>query len=81
MKQTWQKLTGEQIGQRTSNTLDEARLYIAARGFWATYQIVFFDIRAFYSNPTRHVNQTLQQCYSLNENEKRRKCNYRVMSM
>ena len=33
IKQTLQKLTGKQIGKRIANTLDEARLDIAAWGF------------------------------------------------
>ena len=53
---TLQKLTGEQFEQRAANTLDEARLDVAARGFWATGQIAFFDIRVFYSNATRYAN-------------------------
>ena len=50
---TLQKLTREQFEQRAANTSDEARLDVAARGFWAAGQIAFFDIRVFYSNATR----------------------------
>ena len=50
---TLKKLTGEQFEQRAANTSDEARLDVAARGFWAAGQIAFFDIRVFYSNATR----------------------------
>ena len=39
---TLQKLTGEQFEQKAANTLDEARLDVAARGFWATGHIAFF---------------------------------------
>ena len=78
---TLQKLTGEQFEQRTANTSDEARLDIAARGFWAAGQIAFFDIRVFYSNATRYANRSLQQGYALNENEKKRKYNNRVMNV
>ena len=56
---TLQKLTGEQFEQRAANTSDEARLDVAARGFWAAGQIAFFDIRVFYSNATRYANQSL----------------------
>ena len=72
---TLQKLTGEQFEQRAANTSDEARLDVAARGFWAAGQIAFFDIRVFYSNATRYANQSLQQCYASNENEKKRNYN------
>ena len=72
-----QKLTGKQFEQRTANTLDASRLDVAARGFWTAGQIAFFDIRVFYSNATRYANQSLQQCYASNENEKKRKYNKR----
>ena len=78
---TLQKLTDEQFEQRAANTSDEARLDVAARGFWAAGQIAFFDIRVFYSNATRYANQSLQQCYASNENEKKRKYNNRVMNV
>ena len=78
---TLQKLTREQFEQRAANTSDEARLDVAARGFWAAGQIAFFDIRVFYSNATRYANQSLRQCYASNENEKKRKYNNRVMNV
>ena len=78
---TLQRLTGEQFEQRTAITSDEARLDVAARGFWTAGQIAFFDIRVFYSNATRYANQSLQQCHASNENEKKRKYNNRVMNV
>ena len=44
-------------------------------------QIAFFDIRVFYTNATRYANQSLQQCYASNDNEKKRKYNNRVMNV
>ena len=78
---TLQKLTGKQFEQRTANTSEEARLDVAARGFWTAGQIAFFHIRVLYSNATRHANQSLQQCYASNENEKKRKYNNRIMNV
>ena len=40
-----QPLTGETLPP-SSNISDEARLDIAARGFWESHQLAFFDIRA-----------------------------------
>ena len=68
---TLQNPTGEQFEQQTANTSYEARLDVAVRGFWTAGQIVFFDIRVFYSNATRYANQSLQQCCASNENEKK----------
>ena len=78
---TLQRLTGEQFEQRTAIISDEVRWDVATRGFWTAGQIVFFDIRVFYSNATRYANQSLQQCYASNENEKKRKYNNRVMNV
>ena len=78
---TWQKLKSKQFEQRAKNTSDEARLDVAARGFWAAGQITFFDIRVFYSNATRYVNQSFQQCYASNGDEKKRKRNNTVMNV
>ena len=49
------KLTGGRFEQRTVNTLDEARLDVAARGFWAASQLAFFEIIFFYPNATRYA--------------------------
>ena len=78
---TLQRLTGEEFEQRTANTSDDARLDVAARGFWTAGQIAFFDLRVFYSNATRYANQSLQQCYASNETEKKRKYNSRVLNV
>ena len=64
---TLQKLTSEQFEQRAANTSDEARLDVAARGFWAAGQIAFFDIRVFNSNATSYASQNLKQCYAWNK--------------
>ena len=74
-------MTGKKIERRTANTLDEVRLDVTARGFWAVGQIAFFDIESFHSNSTRCANQSPQLCYALNKNEKRRKYKKRVMNM
>ena len=55
-------LTGKQFEQRQANTLDEARLDLAARGFWAAGQTGFLNKKVFYPNYTRYV----QQCFALN---------------
>ena len=76
-----QKLTGKRFEQRTANTLNEAKLDVAARGFQIVGQIAFFDTKVFCSNATRYVKEKLQQCYTSNENEKKKKYNTRVMEL
>ena len=53
-----QPLTGEEFSQATTNTSDEARCDVSARGFWTTSQVAFFDIRVFNPTATRYVNQS-----------------------
>ena len=76
-----QALTGEAYGNRTANTSDEARLDISARGFWTKYQMAFFDVRVFDPNAKRYEKKSLTQSYLLNEKEKKRQYNERVMQV
>ena len=70
-----QALTGEAFANRSANTSAEARLDISARGFWTKHQMAFFDVRVFDPNAKRYEKKSLQQCYSLNEKEKKRQYN------
>ena len=36
------QISGESLHERTSNITDEARVHIAARGFWISDQRAFF---------------------------------------
>ena len=57
---------------------------IGVRSFLVSYQKGFFDVRVFDSNARRyskHTLNTLKQCYSLNENEKKRHYNTRIMEV
>ena len=76
---TFKLLVGESKNlPNSSSKLDEARLDVSARGFWVTGQKTFFDIRVF--NPlAKNVSLEPQSCYMLNENEKKRHYNNRVM--
>ena len=44
-------------------------------------QKAFFDVRVFNPNARRYSKETLKQCYSLNENEKKSHCNTRIMEV
>ena len=74
-----QPLTGETLA--SSNTSDEARLDISARGFWESYQMAFLDIRVFNPMAKRYVNQSMKKAYEINEKEKKRHYNDRIMQL
>ena len=71
----------EQTARKTANINDEVRLDICARSFWVSGKKAFFDVRVFDPNAQRYSKQTLKQCYSLNENEKKRYYNTRIMEV
>ena len=71
----------EQTMRKTVKANDEVRLDICARSFWVRGQKAFFDVRVFDLNARWYSKQTLKQCYSLNENEKKRYYNTRIMEV
>ena len=76
-----QKLSGEQFEARTANKSEEARLDISARGFWCSGQKALFDVRVFNPMAMRYRQMNLSKCYSINENEKKRQYNERVLQV
>ena len=74
-------LTGESLSNRTANISDEARLDISARDVWTKGQRAFFDIRVFDPKARRYNGQTISQAYRVNENEKKRAYNERVLQV
>ena len=76
-----QPLVGVENLPASSVKSDEARLDVSARGFWVTGQKAFFDIRVFNPLAKRYVSYEPQRCYILNENEKKRSYNNRVMEV
>ena len=76
-----QPLTGEHLCYASSNTSDEARVDISARGFWTTGQMAFFDVRVFNPIARRYVAQNLSKAYDQNEKEKKRHYNDRVLQV
>ena len=78
---TLQQLTGESLHERTANITDDARLDIAARGFWISGQRAFFDIRVFNPMARRYESQELNKAYEINEREKKRQYNERILEV
>ena len=75
-------LNGQQHTMRkTAKTNDEVRLDICARSFWVSGQKAFFDVRVFDPNSRSYSKQTLKQCHSMNENEKKRHYNTRTIEV
>ena len=75
---TLASLTGETFQVASSNTSDEARSDISARGFWIRGQTAFAVIRVFNPQAKSHLNQNLPAIHKKNENEKKRIYNKRI---
>ena len=75
-----QPITGEEF-TRSAITGDEARLDVKARGFWRRGQVAFFDIRITHLNAPTSRNQSAEQIYRRNEQEKKRQYNDRIMEI
>ena len=73
-------VTGENL-PRSSNTGDDARLDVSARGFWQRGQRAFFDVRVFNPFAPSHLKQNLQKVFTANEKEKKRQYNSRVIEV
>ena len=73
-------LTGEELPCST-NSSDEARVDIAARGFWQRCEKAFFDVRVFNPYASTHRRQTLNSSFKANEREKKRQYNQRIIEV
>ena len=73
-------VTGEDLPAST-NTEDEARLDIAARGFWQRGEKAFFDVRVFNPFAKTHLNSNIDTVFKQNETAKKRDYNERVISI
>ena len=72
-----QPLSGETLQYKTANRDDNARLDIAANGFWGgRFERSYFDVRIF--NPSAPSNQPLHSAYRRHDKEKRREYQQRV---
>ena len=76
-----QQLTGEVFNQNTANVSDEARCDVSARGFWTAGQVAFLDIRVFNPTANRYANQSPAKSYEVNEKEKKRSYNERILQV
>ena len=65
------QLTGENLNEKMAIRSDEIRVDTAARSFWVTGQIAFFDVSVFNPIAKRYVYMGTSKAYQLNEKEKR----------
>ena len=70
-----------QIIITTANTNDGDRSDISARSFRITGQKVIFDFRAFDPNISRYQSRSLEQCFAVNEREKKRRYNRKILEV
>ena len=68
-------LNGEDLRYQTAIRGDEARLDIRARGLWERGHQEVLDVRVF------DPNTSIQQCYNINEKEKKRNYNERILQI
>ena len=74
-------LKGKELGSRTTNTTNKARFDIRARGVWERGQQAFLDLRVFDPKTCRYQSNSLQQCHLMNEQEKKRTENKKVLQI
>ena len=74
-------LTGENLRYQTKIRGDEARLDIRVRGLWEKGHQAFIHVSVLDPNASRYLNTSIQQCYSINEKEKKRNCNERILQI
>ena len=74
-------LTGKELESRTANTTNEARRNIRARGVWERGQQGFLYLRVSDPNACCYLNKSLKQCRVMNDQEKKRAYNERVLQI
>ena len=77
-----QPLTGENLPSH-ANTENDARLDVAARGFWQEHELAFFDVRVFnpFAKSYLNQNQSLEAVFRNQENTKKKCYNQRVIQV
>ena len=75
-----QQITGEYL-QHSTAAGHEVRLDINARGFWQAGQTAFLDVRVSNPNAKRYANIKLFKAYEINEKEKKKTYNERILQV
>ena len=75
-----QQITVEYLEHSTAAG-NEVILDISARGFWQGGQMAFLDARVFNPNAKRYANIELSKTYEINEKEKKKTYNERILQV
>ena len=81
VEQHLQSLSGETFSVKTVNKLDQARVDVNARGLCLTGQVGLFNVRVFNSTAKRYANEELRKSYKVNEKEKKKQYNERILQI
>ena len=73
-------LTGEEP-LKSSNTSNQARADVSAKGLWIDGQKAFCDMRNFNPLARCHLHHSLPAVYKKNENEKKREYNLQILQV
>ena len=73
-------LTGEEL-PKSSNTSNQARADVSARGVWINGQTVFCDVRVFNPLARCRLHHSFPVVHKKNENEKKREHNQRILQV
>ena len=73
-------LTGEEF-LKSSNTCDQARADVSARGLWINGQMAFCEIKALKPLARRQLHHSFPVVHKKNENEKKRDYNQRILQV
>lgn len=73
-------LSGESLPSAASTDV-EARLDVAARGFWQDGAMAYFDVRVFNPFAKTHLKNNLDVAFETNEKQKKTKYNQRVIEI
>ena len=65
-----QPLSGERL-PGGANCQDDARVDIAARGFWQDCEMAFFDVKVFNPFAKSHLNNNIESVFRSNEKQKK----------
>ena len=73
-------LTEEEV-LKSSNTSNQARADVSARGLWIDRQTTFSDVRVFDPLARCHLHHSLPAVHKKNENEKEQEYNQRILQV